>query len=114
MADVDLLSTHSAVRVEAQPRVLSLDDAGRIFEVLSSATARRILGAVYESPAPPSEIAAAVDTTVQNVGYHLDRLESAGLVGVVETRYSEKGVEMDVYAPAHAPLVIRADADGRT
>jgi hypothetical protein len=39
---------------------------------------------------------------------HLERLEEAGAVEVVGTAYSEKGREMDLYAPADQPLVIFA------
>lgn len=113
MADADPFPTRPSVPVEGEQRTLPFTDAGQIFEALSSETARRILAAVYDSPAPPSDIADSVDTSIQNVGHHLDRLENAGLVETVETWYSEKGVEMDVYAPSHVPLVIRADADAR-
>jgi len=56
-----------------------------------------------------------VDSSLQNVGYHLSRLEDAGLVTVVGTRYSEKGVEMDGYAPTVGAIVIGepSPSDGR-
>ena len=38
--------------------------------------------------------------------YHLEQLTEAGLVTVVETSYSVRGNEMDVYAPAADPVVI--------
>jgi hypothetical protein len=38
-----------------------------------------------------------VDTTLQNVHYHLNRLHEAGVIDVVDTAYSEKGREMNVY-----------------
>lgn len=47
-----------------------------------------------------------VGTSLQNAAYHLDRLLDAGLVTVIETWYSAKGKEMDVYAPATEPLVL--------
>jgi DNA-binding transcriptional ArsR family regulator len=93
---------------DRDPAVVALDDdrADDLFGALSSATARTILERLHESPAPPSEIAEHVDSTVQNVHYHLNRLDDAGAVEVVDTVYSEKGREMDVYAPAAEPLVV--------
>ena len=107
MPGIERLPSDAPTEVEAEPRVLDLDAAADVFGALGSGTARDLLAGLHGSPAPPSELAAALGTSVQNVGYHLDRLEAAGLVEVVGTRYSEKGAEMDVYAPAGSPLVIR-------
>jgi DNA-binding transcriptional ArsR family regulator len=112
MAGTKLLPTRTSVEIESETRNLSLTDAESVFEALASDTARRILSTVHESPAPPSEIAAAVNTSIQNVSYHLDRLETAGLVEPVDTWYSEKGMEMDIYAPTHTELVIGIRGSG--
>lgn len=56
--------------------------------------------------ATPSELAEQVDTSIQNVQYHLEKLESAELIEVADTWYSEKGREMSVYAPTNGPLVV--------
>lgn len=95
---------------DAEPRVLDLgeDDAGETFEVLSSTTARRILARLYEAPGTQSDVARDVETSLQNVGYHLGNLEAAGLVEVVDQWYSEKGSEMNVYAPTGEPLLLMA------
>lgn len=95
---------------DAGPRVVGVDseDADDLMSALTSRTARRILSMLHEEPAPPSGLADRVDTSLQNVQYHLERLEDAGAVEVVGTAYSEKGREMDVYAPADEPLVIYA------
>jgi DNA-binding transcriptional ArsR family regulator len=95
---------------DAGPRVVGVDseDADALLSALSSGTARRILARLHEDPAPPSRVADGVDTSLQNVQYHLERLEEAGAVEVVGTAYSEKGREMDLYAPADQPLVIFA------
>jgi DNA-binding transcriptional ArsR family regulator len=101
---------------ERDPEIVALDDdrADDLLSALSSATARTILERLHESPAPPSEIAESVDSTVQNVHYHLNRLEAADAVEAVDTVYSEKGREMRVYAPTAEPLVFVTgdDADG--
>jgi len=103
---------------DAGPRVIGVDDdaADDVLAALSSGTARSLLSALHDDPAPPSELADACDTSLQNVQYHLGKLENAGAVEVVDTAYSEKGREMDVYAPADQPLVVFAggEEDGST
>ena len=95
---------------DAGPRVVGVDDeaADDVLSALSSGTARRVLAALHDDPAPPSELADRVDTSLQNVQYHLEKLQTAGAIEVVETGYSEKGREMDIYAPADRPLVVFA------
>ncbi len=95
---------------DADPRVVDVDseDADDILAALSSGTARALLSALHDEPASPSDLADRVDTSLQNAQYHLEKLETAGAVEVIDTVYSEKGREMDVYAPADQPLVIFA------
>jgi DNA-binding transcriptional ArsR family regulator len=94
----------------AGPRLVDLDDevANDVFAALSSDTARRILSRLYRDPATASDVADAADTSLQNARYHLDKLESAGLVEAVDTWYSSRGTEMTVYAPTNEPLVVAA------
>jgi DNA-binding transcriptional ArsR family regulator len=101
---------------DAGPRVIGVDseDAEDVLAALSSGTARELLSVLHEEPAPPSRLADEVDTSLQNAQYHLEKLETAGAVEVVDTAYSEKGREMDVYAPADQPLVIFAGDDGES
>lgn len=89
------------------------DDSADVFEALSSDTARRVLTAIYDESAPPSELADRLDISLQNVSYHLDNLEEAGVVRVADTRYSEKGREMNVYAPADEPVVVFVGTEER-
>jgi DNA-binding transcriptional ArsR family regulator len=86
------------------------DDTDAVLDALSSETARNLFSSLHEEPAPPSVLARRTDTSVQNAHYHLSNLESAGVVKVVGTRYSEKGNEMDVYGPAADPIVLTGDA----
>ena len=85
---------------------VSLAEAGQIVETLGSATRRSMVVALSEEPRNAASLAREIDTTVQNATYHLDQLQEAGLVTVVGTHYSEKGSEMDVYAPTSASIVI--------
>jgi DNA-binding transcriptional ArsR family regulator len=89
-------------------RVLWLDDdeAEQLIGCLSSDTARSTFAALQQEPATASELADDVDTSLQNVRHHLDKLCNAGLVRVADTRYSVKGREMKVYAPTQDSLVV--------
>ncbi|MFB6310804.1 MAG: ArsR/SmtB family transcription factor [Salinirussus sp.] len=95
---------------DAGPRVVGVDEdaADDVLSALSSGTARRILAELHEDPAPPSELSERIETSLQNVQYHLDKLQTCGAVEVVDTAYSAKGREMDVFAPADQPLVVFA------
>ena len=100
---------------EGEIQVLGVDedDSADVFEALSSDTARRVLTAIYDESAPPSELADRLDISLQNVSYHLDNLEEAGVVRVADTRYSEKGREMNVYAPTDDPVVVFVGTEER-
>ncbi|WP_336338347.1 ArsR/SmtB family transcription factor [Haloarcula brevis] len=78
-----------------------------VLQILSSETAQEILGALRDEPRTASDIADAVDRSLQSVSYHLDRLRRANLIEAVETWYSEKGTEMTVYALAAERLVVQ-------
>ncbi len=101
---------------DGAPRVVDLEgeDADAVFAALSSTTARRIYAHVDGEPATPSDIAEAVDSSIQNVRYHLEKLEDAGLVQVVDTWYSSRGNEMSVYATTDGPLIVTSDESRAT
>lgn len=96
------------VETDPSAKTVALTDAGEVIEALTSETARAILERLTEAPSPPSDLAEALDTSVQNVTYHLERLAEVGVVEVVDTWYSDRGREMNVYGAANAPLVIVA------
>jgi DNA-binding transcriptional ArsR family regulator len=95
---------------DQDPQVVGLDgDAAEdLVGALSAGTARELLSELYDEPAAPSELADRVDTSLQNAQYHLENLQEADLIEVVDTVYSEKGREMRVFAPASSPLVVVA------
>ena len=116
MADL-LPSTPDTSAVEdAEPRVIGLDseDADDLIGALSSGTARELLTALHEDPATPSKLADRVDTSLQNTQYHLEKLEDADVIEVIDTAYSAKGREMKVYAPANQPLVVFAGGEEKS
>ena len=96
-------------------RVLDIDDdeAGAVFDALSSQTTRTMLAELHRTPRTPAELAERTDTTVQNALYHLNKLDDVGLVRVAETRYSSRGKEMCVYAPSEHPAVVFLGTDDR-
>ena len=85
-----------------------------MLEALSSDTAREILSTLYDEPTTASELADAVDTSIQNARYHLEKLQDADLIEPVDTWYSSRGTEMTVYAPTNEPLVLAAGPPDRT
>lgn len=110
---MSLLPSSPDIVPDSDPKVVGVDseEADDLMSALSSETARNLVSELHEDPAPPAELADRLDTTLQNTQYHLERLESAGVVEVAGTAYSEKGREMNVYAPADDPLVIFAGRD---
>ena len=101
---------------DKEPRVVGLDsdEVDDLLAAISSETAREILSTLHDEPGPPSDVADRIDTSIQNAQYHLDRLETAGLIEAAGTGYSEKGREMTVYAPADQALVVVASEDEST
>jgi len=97
-----------------EPRVLDIggENADNAFDALASETAREVLAATYEEPRTPTGIHGQVGTSLQNVHYHLDSLEDAGLIEPAGTGYSSKGNEMTVYAPASEAVVLFAGENG--
>ncbi|WP_178917504.1 winged helix-turn-helix domain-containing protein [Natronomonas gomsonensis] len=96
-----------------EPKVLDIDGEGAdaAFDALGSETARKVLAAIYDEPRTPTEVRESVGTSLQNVHYHLDRLENAGLIEPAGMGYSEKGNEMTVYGPASEAVVLFAGRD---
>lgn len=101
---------------ETHTDVLTIDDeeTDEVLSSVSSETARQILTSVHDAPKIPIDLAEELDTTTQNIRYHLENLEDAGLIEVTDVCYSEKGREMYVYEPSDAPsmLVFGRETDG--
>ena len=113
-----LLPTRTDASVERtdEPSVLCIDDEAtrEVLAALSSETAQDIFRLLNEEPATPASLAATLEMSVQNVHYHLERLQEAGLIEVTDTCYSEKGREMDVFVVAPDPtLVFLGTSDDR-
>jgi DNA-binding transcriptional ArsR family regulator len=101
-----LLPTQTTEAPTPSEKRIPFGEADELFDALSSRTAREVLETLYEEPATKSQVANRVDSSIQNVSYHLKNLERADLVTPVDTWYSRKGQEMDVYAPTAGPLIL--------
>ncbi|MEF8812283.1 MAG: helix-turn-helix domain-containing protein [Halovenus sp.] len=103
----------TVTREADEPRLVDLDDetADEVFEALASGTTRDIFLELHREPQTASDLATVTDTSVQNIQYHLEKLTDADLVEVVDTWYSARGSEMDVYAPTDESLVLFAGDD---
>ena len=101
---------------QGDPRVIGVDsdDADDLLAALSSSTSRELLASLYDEPRTASALAEAVDTSLQNAQYHLEKLKRADIIRVIDTAYSEKGREMNVYAPSDQPLVVFAGREEQT
>lgn len=87
------------------------DRADRLFEALGSETSRDVLARLLREPQTPSELAETTDTSLQNVHYHLEKLEDAGAIEEVAVEYSSRGREMSVYAATCQPRLLVYDLD---
>ena len=96
-AIVDAMMTHLP-RSEPSGKSVSIRDRS---ETNINVTVEGAEGDIDEE-----EIAARVDTSVQNASYHLRTLTDVGLVRVVDTVYSEKGCEMNLYYAVDTALLL--------
>jgi DNA-binding transcriptional ArsR family regulator len=99
---------------EGEMQVVGVDeDVEPLLDALGSETARAVLSEIYEEPGTPSELADRLDMSIQNVSYHLEKLEAEDLISIAGTQYSEKGQEMTVYQPPEEPVVLFVGTEER-
>lgn len=101
------------VRTDQDTRLVEISDDGAtaVFDTLTSETARQLLSHLHDEPQTASDLAGSVETSVQNVKYHLKKFEDEGLVEVVDYWYSSRGTEMKVYGPTDNALVLYTGMD---
>jgi len=101
-------SDQSVEQSGGEPSVLYVDNERTrdVISTLSSDTAFGIFQMLNDEPLTPSEVADELDMSVQNASYHIENLEEANLVEVIDTCYSEKGREMDIYGVTSEPKVL--------
>lgn len=110
--------TDTSVERGRDPSVLYVDSerAEEMITTLSGETAMTVFRMLNDEALTASELADRLDISVQNASYHLENLEEADLVEVVDTCYSEKGREMAIYAVTSDPkvLVLGTERDSGT
>lgn len=87
---------------------LDTERAEVILDALSSRTTRDVFISLYENPQTISELSESFDESIQGIKYHVEKLHEADLIMKCGTHYSEKGNEMDVYAPTREAVVLVA------
>jgi len=80
--------------------------AQRIARAMASQTANAIIQAFGSGPLTSSEVARSMAIPITTATYHIENLLNAGLIEVMETRWSEKGREVKVYGLANQVVII--------
>ncbi|NLB00865.1 MAG: helix-turn-helix transcriptional regulator [Methanomicrobiales archaeon] len=80
--------------------------AQKIARAMASQTANAIIQAFGSEPLTSSEVARRMEIPITTASYHIENLLDAGLIEVMETRWSEKGREVKVYGLANQVLII--------
>ncbi|MDK2990250.1 MAG: hypothetical protein PWR16_1779 [Methanoculleus sp.] len=84
--------------------------AQKIARAMASQTANAIIQAFGGGPLTSSEVARQMKIPITTASYHIENLLGAGLLEVMETRWSEKGREVKVYGLANQVLIIASPA----
>jgi predicted transcriptional regulator len=87
--------------------ILPLGEESKIItQTIANDTARHILELLAETPMSTSNIAKKLDIPLTTAQYNIEKLMEAGLVVIEKTKYSEKGREVKMYAPAKRMIVL--------
>jgi DNA-binding transcriptional ArsR family regulator len=110
----ELTKSEEPPAIDAEPKVVTFgsEDTAVVFDALGSETSRGLYRELLAEPRTASELAEAVDTSIQTVSYHLDRLQEANLIEEGATRYSDRGREMVVWVPVSRGILV-TDAEER-
>jgi len=84
--------------------------AQKVARAMASQTANAIIQAFGGGPLTSSEVARQMRIPITTASYHIENLLDAGLLEVMETRWSEKGREVKVYGLANQVLIIASPA----
>lgn len=90
---------------------LGSDKAEVYLDALSSKTTRKVFVELHTKPATISDLSNEFDDSIQNIKYHVEKLQESNLVETTGTDYSEKGNEMRVYAPTNEAVVLLAGTE---
>ena len=94
-------------RVDEKLLVLPLGEESKLItQTIANDTARQILELLAEGAMSTSAIAKKLDIPLTTAQYNVEKLIEAKLVVVEKTKYSEKGREVKLYAPAKRMIVL--------
>lgn len=82
------------------------EKAQKIAKAIASKTAGEILQLLKEGGHASTQIAEALEIPITTVQYHLENLVDAGIITVVERRWSQKGREVKVYGLRDQMLIV--------
>lgn len=83
-------------------------EAQKIAKAMASATANDILNLLSnEGPLTATDISEKMNMPLTSLKYHLENLLDAGLIEVVNTRWSEKGKQMKIYGIVEKDIIIK-------
>jgi predicted transcriptional regulator len=87
--------------------VLPLGEESKLItQTIANDTARQILELLADAPLSTSAIAKTLEIPLTTAQYNVEKLIEAKLVVVEKTKYSEKGREVKLYAPARRMIVL--------
>jgi DNA-binding transcriptional ArsR family regulator len=82
------------------------EKAQKIAKAIASKTAGEILQLLKDGGHASNQIAEALEIPITTVQYHLEKLVDAGIITVVERRWSQKGREVKVYGLRDQMLIV--------
>lgn len=82
-----------------------------VLDALSSKTTRTVLLEIHSEPASISQVSNRVDSSIQNIKYHIDKLNEAGLVEETGEWHTEGGNQMTLYGPTDKAILLVASDD---
>ena len=82
------------------------EKAQKIAKAIASRTAGEILQLLRDGSHASTQIAEALKIPITTVQYHLENLVDAGIITVVERRWSQKGREVKVYGLRDQMLIV--------
>jgi DNA-binding transcriptional ArsR family regulator len=82
------------------------EKAQKIAKAISSRTAGEILQLLKDGGHASTQIAEALKIPITTVQYHLENLVDAGIITIVEKRWSQKGREVKVYGLRDKMLIV--------
>jgi len=80
--------------------------AQKIARAMASQTANAVIQAFGGGPLTSSEVSRQMAIPITTASYHIENLLDAGLLEVMETRWSEKGREVKVYGLTNQVFII--------